>query len=233
MTTVTVSDTRPPKPKRAPQQFWTVPRLWPGSTIYMLGGGPSLKGLDISCLQGQRVIAVNNAYRLAPWADVMFFGDCRWYEWHRNELGDFAGLKVTSCEAHANKPNLRVLRRRNSPEGINTNPQFLSWNKSSGACALNLAYHLGAGKIVLLGYDMRRVDDKCNWHDDHPIAKNPHHNPWERFLRPFPAIARDFERLHVEVVNATPGSALEVFPIVEPETVLPPNTLIKGDRDAY
>jgi len=186
---------------------------------YILGGGPSLNLVDIGRLRGERIIAVNNAYRLADWIDVMYFGDGKWLGWHMKELVAWPGLKVTTCESHKKYPWLCVVEKRNSPWGITTNPWHLCWNLNSGSCAINLAVHFGVSKIVLLGFDMRRVEGKANWHDDHKNGAKK--EPYERHMKPFPDIARDLERLNVECINATPGSALTHFPIVDPEEVLP------------
>ena len=37
----------------------------------------------------------------------MFFGDCRWYAANYKELLKFAGLKITVCEQHFDKPGIR------------------------------------------------------------------------------------------------------------------------------
>jgi len=94
------------------------------------------------------------------------------------------------------------------------------WNISGGACAIGLAYHFGVKRIVLLGFDMRKVDGKANWHDDYVVPKPFRFNPYSRFLSVFPGIAKDLKRLNVECVNATPGSALTVFPIVKLEDII-------------
>lgn len=224
---VVVTDSPPPAPpitriKPEPprrKEFWTVPEIWPGGTCYILGGGPSLAKVPMERLHDLRVIAVNNAYQLGDWIDVMFYGDCRWFNWHGKALLNFPGLKVTACDSHKDKPGIMAVKRQNSPLGITSQKNKLSWNLSSGACAINLAVHFGVKKIVLFGFDMRMVDDKNNWHEDH--KDGPKKNPYERFLRPFPSIAKDLERFGIECINATPGSALDVFPIVEPEDVLP------------
>lgn len=211
--------TRAKRRRLQPKEFWTVPAIWPGGTCYILGGGPSLARVPMERLHDLRVIAVNNAYQLGDWIDVMFYGDCRWFNWHGKALLNFSGLKVTACESHRDRPGIRAVKRQNSPHGITTRKDRLSWNLNSGACAINLAVHFGVKKIVLFGFDMRLVDDKSNWHEAH--KDSPSKNPYQRFLKPFPNIARDLERLGVECINATPGSAIDVFPIVEVEDVLP------------
>jgi hypothetical protein len=192
---------------------WSVPRIWPGGECFILGGGPSLTLVDIDRLQGRRVIAVNDAYRIAPWADVMFYGDGPWLTAHRKALLDFAGLKISGCATQTNEPGIRHVYRDMINHGISRDPTEVRWNRSSGACAINLAVHFGVKRIVLLGFDMRRVDGQKHWHPD--VNDDPG-NPYPRFLEVFPVIARDAEALGVEILNATPGSALTAFPIEEP-----------------
>ncbi len=184
----------------------------------ILGGGPSLAQVDLSLLAGRHVIAVNNAYKLGPW-DVMFFGDGGWLRAERERLVSFTGIKVTVAKEHLDEPGLLVVKRSRGRFGISEDPGVLTWNLHSGACAINLAVHLGVRRIVLLGYDMRKIDGQSNWHADYP-PQPPSKNPYPRFLMPFEAIARDLARLQVEVVNATPGSALTAWPIVDPAGAL-------------
>ena len=205
--------------------YWTVPRIWPDGECFILGGGPSLRLIDPARLHSRRVIAVNQAYKLGQW-DVMFYGDRHWLNQYGAGLLDWAGLKVTTHLDHDGRRGIRVVERVNTPFGITPNPAKLRWNQSSGACAINLAVHFGVRRIVLLGFDMRRVEidgkEMANYHEDYPhdqpgmIKKNP----YGRFLRPFPKIAADLEGLGIECVNATPGSAIRVFEIVNLEEVL-------------
>jgi len=218
---------------------WTIPRIWKDETVFILGGGPSLNNVDFSLIKERKIIAVNNAYgdpthgkktidhggrkrtvfytpRL--WVDVCWFGDEQWFWWHRESLKDFRGLLVTTV---ADKKLINIDRvlcvHRGKPIGIETRPRYVSWNKSSAGSAINLAYHLGATTIVLLGMDMRRVDDKANWHDDHPA---PQKDPYARFLKAFPLIKADAEKLGLKIINCTPGSAITQFPIMPLEDFL-------------
>lgn len=200
--------------------LWAVPRLWPDGECFILGGGPSLEDVDLRLLEGKRVIAVNNAYELGDW-DVMLFGDCAWMRYkgqagrpHKECLLQWAGLKVHSCAGGEKIPGVKVMPRFHKMTGICRNPRKLSWNFNAGLCAVNLAYHFGVKRIVLLGFDMRQVEGKHNWHMDHPHSGRKSYNPWPRFLEKSPDIARDLKELGIECLNATPGTALEEFPVV-------------------
>lgn len=196
---------------------WTAQRIWPDSTVYILGGGPSLNDAPLDLIRDERVIGVNNAYLLGDWIDVCWFGDSRWFEWHAKKLlNGFYGLRACCVPRLDDHPGIKTLAR-GKPLGIETRPRFVAWNRNSGGSAINLAYHLGARRIVLIGFDMRRVDDRANWHEDHPC---PQRDPYERFLMGFPTIAKDAETLGLEILNATPESAIDAFPIVKLEEVV-------------
>jgi len=221
--------------------------MWEKKTVFILGGGPSLNLVDVDRLRGRCVIAVNMAFRLAPWLPAMFFGDAKFYDKVKGHLAMFAGLKVTVHAEHMDKPGILVLKKQKSPEGLSRDPATLGWNLSSGACAINLATLLGAKKIVLFGFDMcakTRVPDEAErevlatHRNDNSYVKltslasgdairlvNWHayypgaenKNPWPRFIESFDYVARDLTSLNIACVNATPDSRLTVFPIVSVE----------------
>ena len=199
-------------------RLWVVPRLWPGADCYILGGGPSLALVDLEKLRGQRTIAVNQAYKVAPWADALFYGDAEWSRYNWDGLCTFAGLKVTTVREDLGKPAIHVVERIMGTPGICLAAHRLAWNLSSGACAMNLAYHFGVRRIILLGFDMHR-ERGDNWHKDYdsqPYHARPTAQSYRKYLTAFPHIAADLARMKVDVVNATPGSKITAWPTVHP-----------------
>jgi len=202
---------------------WVIPELWPNSTVYIIGGGPSVLNTNLPLIHSKRVIGVNCAFSLGAWVDLCYFGDGRWYHWNHKELRSFGGLKVT-CFAGANVeqwPGVMQVRR-GKPEGIDTRKRHLSWNKNSGGSAINLAYHLGAKRIVLIGYDMK-VDENenHNWHTKYVGKHTPPIKIYEnRFLACYKTIKRDADKLGIEILNTNPDSALLEFPFVKLEDTL-------------
>jgi hypothetical protein len=107
---------------------------------------------------------------------------------------------------------------RGKPRGIEKKAGVISWNRNSGASAINVAYHLGAKLIVLLGFDMKSAGDApedMNWHTDHLTMglnkNNPKQNIFKRFLQCFPDIAVDADTLGIKIINANPDSAIDCF----------------------
>src|SRR3990167_1952589 len=113
-----------------------VPHLWPGSTIVGMGGGPSLTPEDVDAVRDRaHVIAVNDAYRLAPWADVLYAADAKWWRWHQG-VPTFPGLKYTVQPEAAVWPGVQVLQNTGE-RGVEIDPRGLRTGRNSGYQAMN------------------------------------------------------------------------------------------------
>lgn len=182
----------------------TVPRLWPGETVVCVGTGPSLTQADVDACRGRaRVIVVNDAYRLAPWADLLYAADDKWWAWHKGAPG-FAGLKYTIAPCRHAWPGLQVLRN-SGQHGLESNPSGLRTGYNSGYQAINLAVHLGASRVLLLGYDM--AGD--HYFGSHPDRTRP---PFAPCLKAFATLPDPLRAAGVEVVNCSRHTALTCFP---------------------
>lgn len=137
--------------------YWTPEPLWRDETVFVIGGGPSLLHYAVAPLRGRNVIAVNNAYLIAPWAQYLFFHDSRWLDWHSEDVqSNFKGKIVTPCTKKMIATVHKV--RRDRRVAINcTDPAHLG-GIDSGTMAVNLAFHFGAKTIALVGFDMGFMD---------------------------------------------------------------------------
>ena len=193
--------------------YWRVPRQWEGRTIAVLAGGPSLTQEQVDYCRGRaKVIAINNAYQLASWADMLYFCDDRWWKWHQDDaaLQSFAGEIVTLENPNLCERFTRIKSVRNyGNDGLSELPDGVKTGANSGYQVINLAVHLGAAKIVLLGYDMAFKGGRSHWHQGHPM--NPSENTYQSMLPNFPTLVEPLKKRGVDVINATPGSALECF----------------------
>ncbi len=190
--------------------IWTVPREWPGETAFIIGGGPSVSEIDLSLLKGRRVIAVNSSFTAAPWADFLFFADARWWLEYGARTKGFAGRIVTVSKALGDK-RLLTLNKIKPPPGLATKPTQVAMQRTSLHGAMNLAFHLGVKRIVLLGADMRAAPD----------GRTHHHKPhkwkvvkgcWDRQIEQLRMCANALAEKNVEVVNCSPVSRIEFWP---------------------
>lgn len=192
--------------------FTPIVRAWPGSTVVCLGTGPSLTAEDVNRCRlqlGVRVIAVNNAYQLAPWADALYAADENWWRRH-NGVPGFQGLRVAIEPQRKVWPGMHVLRNTGK-EGLELNPTGLRTGLNSGYQSLGLAVHLGAKKIGLLGFDMRHpAGQPTHFFGDHPSGRGTP-SKFHAWIKAFETLAQPLNDLGIEVINCTPDSALKAF----------------------
>lgn len=204
-----VRDDRP-----APVPFWTPPvDLFLGQTVVIVGGGPSIASIDLELLRGHSFIAINSACRrLAPIAteqDWLYFHDNNWEETYTDLARAWPGPVVS--------PNINVKARRG--EGVNR--LDLQWlteamgvlpdhsQPSSGHSAACAAALLGARRIVLIGFECRFIDGRSHGHGDYSMNAETAFR--ESFLPAWRALAPRFAAMGVEIINATPRSAIAEF----------------------
>lgn len=205
----------------------SVPRLWSGETVVCIATGPSLTAEDCEFVRGKaRVIAINDAYRLAPWADCLYACDAQWWRWHQG-VPSFAGVKWSLNHSAWGKyravyPDVRLLRNT-GPAGLEHEPTGLRTGRNSGYQAVNLAYHYGAARIVLLGYDMQPSGGKSHFFGEHP---NGQRSPYDQFRRAFQSLVKPLQKAGIQVINCTRRTALLAFPTAPLEDVLSPQQVV-------
>lgn len=200
-----------------------VEKLWPNSTIVCIASGPSLTVEDVDRVRGlAHIVAINDVYRICPDADVLYACDDKFYKWqhrfHRDRIDAFQGLRYAMKPCTNRWAQVDVLRNTGQT-GLELEPTGLRTGRNSGYQAINLAVHLGATRILLLGYDMSLGHGgKSHWFGEHPDRAKP---PLTVFRRLFPTIAPPLKALGIEVLNCSRRSALTCFPKVPLEHALP------------
>lgn len=151
--------------------------------------GPSLSQAIADSVRHLRVIAVNGAYVLAPWAEALAANDVRW--WSRYpEAKRFAGRKFSASR-------IRGVEQMTS----------VSTSLCSGVLGLEAAKRMGATRIYLFGVDGRGS------HFFGTYTNGLTNSSPKQFAK-HAAQFKHWGRVNraVEVINATPGSALRCFP---------------------
>ena len=143
------------------------------------------------------VIAVSDAFRLAPWADALVSNDARW--WRANpDAHQFAGRKFSYEWVRGVEP---IKAKHPYRIGIN-----------SGLRAMCVAQeYFGATKLLLLGFDMHGT----HYFGRHGrLLPNTDERKFQRFIKEFDKWSG------CEVLNCTPGSALNLFPVADIHEIL-------------
>lgn len=195
--------------KKVKYNYSKVEPIWKGETVYLIGGGPSLKNFEWNSLTGKKTIAINKAIKYYPKADVMYWTDGRIYTWYKKEIHEFKGLKYT-IRPMAYSVDVKILRR-GKKFGFEPSLNTISHGNNSGYAAINLAIHLGAKKIVLLGYDMGMTSDGSHFHDGYPVNATSAKIYKEQFLPGFDILKNELKGKDIHIFNASPLSNLKTF----------------------
>lgn len=87
----------------------------------------------------------------------------------------------------------------------------IHYGNNSGFQAMNLAYHWGARRMLLLGFDCKAQAGKVHWFGDHPKPLRTEPSAFKTWLASFEKLAKDLKADGVEVVNCSRETALTCF----------------------
>lgn len=201
--------------------------MWAGSSCLIIGGGPSLRGLDwgrVDCAT-ERTIAVNRAGE-GEWGtpDLWLGVDANY--WRKEAPQDAIGTRVwIDTGDKAPWRGVNIILPCAAPPGLPNRHAAFAWGRSlaegvgcagnSGFAALNLAVILGADPIYLLGFDMKGENGVLTHFHSGYREKPPSDVLCERWRAAFAwaVTAGELDRTRVVVLEVTPGdSALTCFP---------------------
>lgn len=194
---------------------------WRDHTAVVVASGPSLTDEQITLIEHSVVftIAVNNSYAKLRHPDVVYACDYLW--WKLNHMKAKQNIPRrqmwTQDRAAAEQFQLSHIQWEGK-DGLGK--RGLRVNGNSGAGAINLAYHFGARRILLVGMDMKPgPNGEKHWHPDHPkpLVQGQQFEEWRKKMG---VLAADLKTEGVTVVNCTPGSALTCFPMGDLEQEL-------------
>lgn len=188
------------------------------------------------------MIAVADSYRLMPWAQVVYGCDTSWWEVHQT-CGGFAGEKWACHEQDRNPAEIHGNDKRDIADryGVNLvngrdgdefsfDQSFIRYGSNAGFQAINLAILFGATRIVLVGFDMRHVGGKAHFFGDHPPSlRRLDDDGYRGFVKRFERAAKVLPP-HISIVNATPGSALTCFPMMDFHAAIQPDGVLHRHR---
>jgi hypothetical protein len=203
-----------------------IPR-WSGRRVVVAAPGPSLTEAVAERCRSYTVLAIKEAYRRLPWAEVLYGCDGKFWD-RRDGCRDFQGERWSSHGGHnvdnkqawARKYGLNLVRGRGG-DSFSLDPAHIHYGSNSGFQAINLAM-LFCGvpfvpaDIVLVGFDMRADNGNAYFFGNHPTRKQI---PYDKFAPRFVRAAQSLPK-HIRIVNATPGSALTCFPMMSLEDAL-------------
>lgn len=198
------------------------------TTICCIGTGPSLTAEHIAVARdkGFTLYGCNNAYQLVPDLQLLYGCNYEWWAHYWPQVKDLPAEKWTTNEKAATEFGIRWIAERNAP-GLSLEDDVIHHGHGSGFSLVSMAWRARPERIVLLGYDLRYAVDYDGFRRQ--IGSTPRHyfgeypssmQHWPRFrvergvhhglLELYQSVA---DQGAVEIINATPGSALACFPV--------------------
>lgn len=195
---------------------WTVEPEWEGETGFVVANGPSFVRPDL--LAGRKKICVNSGWKTVPDSDFLFFSDQRWFLAYQPTLDEFAG-RIVSCGNYMVPPHVLQLGKLKPPT-LSRDPSVVTMSRTCVTGALNLLLHLGCRRAVVVGLDGASASDGRRHHHGVKYIWDLRPGSYQAHRDEFAVMAPAFAAAGLEIINATPGSAIDAFPICDLEDVL-------------
>jgi hypothetical protein len=158
------------------------------AVISIVGGGASVRAVDLSRIPGT-IIAINDSAIRLPRFDIVVSMDRLWTEYRYDRL------RLLRKPAHLRRSALKNIRDKwpwlNSFECDYTSAAFSDQRgvlngMNSGQCGFNLAWQMRPAQILLFGFDMKRAaDGAAYWYEPYPwsekgATKNGKYADWAK-----------------------------------------------------
>jgi hypothetical protein len=211
-----------------PNRF-TIEPQWTGCRGVIIGGGPSFTLAQNRLIARARlvpssrvrVIAVNDAIYGAWWADWHHACDTTWWREHIQSVHSFPGIKTTLAE-DVPEPWVTGYLENSGDVGFDPDPSRCRTGANGVYQAICIFMHSGVKDIILVGVDMKTDDNgKNHWFGNHPQHFGSDRVDYAKQMIPkFETLLPAMEERGVKVRNASPGSALTIFPHVDLDSAL-------------
>lgn len=177
--------------------IWAIPKLWPGETVAIIAGGPSVNQALADSVRQHKRIVVNHAYMLAPDADMLLALDSDPAFFAQAFEAGFAGLML--CGGVFELPGVHYIGQRF--ERIVLGVNHIIETRNSGLTAIRIAAEAGAAKILLLGFDPERHGHFEGYAD--PAGQSTGPEPYQGMTAGLAAIIAELRAKGIEVERTT------------------------------
>jgi hypothetical protein len=230
-----------------------------GERVFLVGNGPSLDETDLDRIEDEHAIAMNRIsllYDETDWRPSYYLyasdnvENPEWgADWQESvsravsEPATTAFIWDLYSDFLDQQPGLEFLstvteRDIGAPGTFSTNAaQWVSKTGTSMNIAMQLAYFMGFDQFVFIGCDMNwsstsgTEDDPNHFDDDYSAGIPDGERERRRMRRTHQHAARYVEDAGISAYNATPETLLDVYPLVEYDTIASAEWWDDGGRD--
>jgi hypothetical protein len=209
--------------------------LYEGLPIYVISTGTSLRGFDLTRLNGKITIGINRVIEYFH-PSILHFVDSTAQTTHAKALRNYNGMIIAGRGAgptHTHANTFEISRNIDTFE-ISRNMRSTSkkvgrsfsdgwFGGGAGCTALHTAILLGGNPIYLLGYDY--YEDNGRHFDEYDESCNDQN----LYMISFEGVSQiSRENWIPGIYNCNPRSRLKCFPHIDIDTLLTPKTCTEG-----
>jgi|DEB0MinimDraft_10_1074344.scaffolds.fasta_scaffold02917_15 hypothetical protein len=194
------------------------------NTVVCIGTGPSLtlEQIDIARQKGFRLFGCNRVFEIVPDLELLYAVNLAFWDEYGEAAKTHGAELWTTNQRAAAKHGLHHICERNAP-GLSIDPDYIHHGHGSGYSLVSMAHKMGAERILLLGYDLKYAPDYDG--RSRKVGSSPRHyfGEYPASMQHWPSVQVKggvhvellslyksiFEQGLVEIVNCTPGSALQ------------------------
>lgn len=192
-----------------------IPKIFEGRTVAIIAGGPSLKALRWSRLERATTVAINRAHEVLPFASLLWWGDAPFFRPNVDALHAHpCYYKATMRQGYQKGeiPPWVFSYECTGREGFDPDPNCIRSGNNSAYAAMHVVAHQNPARIVLFGVDMQHgPGGETHWHSGHGIV-HEEYTLTEKMRPLFAGLVKPLAHRGIEVINASPESALNCWP---------------------
>ena len=199
--------------------------IYYGQTAAIIGTGPSLTQEQLDKVKHLKKFGANRAFEF----DLDVLHGCNHQFWHYywHKVKDLRCDKWTT-RPELTYPGLNYIREEWIP-GLSKDPTYIAAHHGTGPQLINIAYHYGIKRMLLIGWDMKFSPDYNG--KAQQIGAKPRHyfGEYPKELQHWPSVKvkdgvltgliEEMETIKpedygIEIINCTPDSAMTCFPMM-------------------
>lgn len=185
----------------------------------VIGTGASLTLEQIEIAKQVKTFGCNRAFTFG--VDVLHGCNYQFWDTYWNDVKDLPCIKWTTRPESAKKYGINYIHEKWEP-GLSKDKSYICAHHGTGPQMVNLAYHYGCEKIILIGWDMifrgkvdnRTYTEQRRYFPEDSITQ--HHWPRTGARGEMDGLIKEMETIKpedygIDIVNCSPGSAMKCF----------------------
>lgn len=188
-----------------------IPKLYPNCEAILMAPGPSLTPEIVERVRQVQhryvIIGVGDVYKIVDFMDEHYACDARWWNVHGDKINQLRpGLSSWCHDDDGKKWGAKQINGKGNA-GLSTDPKQIHHGSNSGYQAINLAYLWGCTKMILVGYNMMKVNGQSHFFKDRE-GNLQINSPYPSFAKKFASIQADIRE---NIVNCTHPTGITAF----------------------